>query len=341
MNRQDSPPAVGVVAIGRNEGERLRRCLEAARKQCACVVYVDSGSQDGSVTMARALGVEVVELDMSTPFTAARARNAGMRRLREARPELEFVQFLDGDCELVAGWIETGLGPLSGRAELAVVCGRVRERNRNATIYNRLCDMEWNVPAGEADACGGNALMRIAAFERVGGFDANIMAGEEPELCQRLRAQGFKVLRLEAEMVLHDAAMTRWIQWWRRTVRTGYGMAEFAARPGSSKQFEMRFVRSALTWGLVFPALTLAGMALAAAHASCAGALLVACGAAAVVLAQTVRIALKRNKPGESRGDAFLYAAACMAAKAPEIVGMLRYVLQRAWRQRARLIEYK
>src|SRR6187455_1110715 len=144
MMRDDARAAVGVVAIGRNEGERLRRCLESLREQCAQIVYVDSASQDGSATMARGLGVEVVDLDLSIPFTAARARNEGMRRLRELRPDVEFVQFIDGDCELVAGWIAAGLKPLLERKELAVTCGRVRERFRQATIYNRLADIEWN-----------------------------------------------------------------------------------------------------------------------------------------------------------------------------------------------------
>src|SRR5687768_17706012 len=96
---------VGVIAIGRNEGERLRRCLASVvGKGCAAVVYVDSNSSDGSVAMARGMGVEVVELDMSLPFSAARARNAGFERLVQAAPHVEFVQFVDGDCEVQPTW---------------------------------------------------------------------------------------------------------------------------------------------------------------------------------------------------------------------------------------------
>jgi len=341
MKPDDLVPAVGVVAIGRNEGERLRRCLQSLRQQSGCIVYVDSGSEDGSASMARGLGVEVVELDLSTPFTAARARNEGFRRLREIRPTLEFVQFVDGDCEVVAGWMALGVGELRRRADLAVVCGRVRERHRDATIYNRLCDLEWNTPVGEAEACGGNALMRVSAFERVGGFDSSIMAGEEPELCLRLRAQGFKVLRIDTDMVLHDAAMTRMIQWWRRTVRTGYGLAESLARQGPAHQADLRRARSAITWGFAFPALVALGLVLAARRESLIGMLVVASCAVALLTAQTARIAFKRNAPGENSGDATLYAAGCMAAKAPQLVGLLRYFGQRLRRQRARLIEYK
>ena len=64
---------IGVVAIGRNEGMRLRRCLESVVRRAAVVVYVDSGSQDDSVAFAKSLGVATVVLDLAIPFTAARA----------------------------------------------------------------------------------------------------------------------------------------------------------------------------------------------------------------------------------------------------------------------------
>ena len=93
---------VGVVVIGRNEGPRLERCLASLIGAAQKIVYVDSGSTDGSVQMARRLGVEVVELDMTMPFTAARARNEGFARLQHVLPSMRHVQFVDGDCEVVA-----------------------------------------------------------------------------------------------------------------------------------------------------------------------------------------------------------------------------------------------
>src|SRR5882724_8041171 len=131
---------IGVVAIGRNEGERLRRCLASVVGKVTAVVYVDSDSSDGSVALARSLGVQTVELDLSIPFTAARARNAGFARLQEVCPQVEFVQFVDGDCEVVAGWLERASQELEARPETAVVCGRRRERFPDASPYNRLCD---------------------------------------------------------------------------------------------------------------------------------------------------------------------------------------------------------
>jgi glycosyltransferase involved in cell wall biosynthesis len=145
---------IGVVAIGRNEGERLRACLESARRDCAQVVYVDSGSGDGSVELAKGMGAVVVELDLSRPFTAARARNEGFDRLMAMDSTIECVQFVDGDCEIVAGWIAAAAQEMARNGRVGVVCGRRRERFAEKSIYNRLCDLEWNTPVGEAMACG-------------------------------------------------------------------------------------------------------------------------------------------------------------------------------------------
>ena len=75
-----------------------------------------------------------------------------------------------------------------------------------ASVYNRLCDFEWDTPVGDAEACGGDFLARAAAFGSVGGFDERMIAGEEPELCYRLRRGGWRIHRADHAMTLHDAA---------------------------------------------------------------------------------------------------------------------------------------
>ena len=219
-------PVVDAIVIGRNEGARLLACLASLRGQVRRVIYVDSGSVDGSVPAARGLGAEVLALDLAQPFTAARARNAGLGALIADPPE--FVQFVDGDCVLDAGWIATGLAGFAAHPRAVVVCGRRRERFPKVSIYNRLADLEWATPVGQADACGGDALMRFDAVQAVAGYRAGLIAGEEPELCLRLRRAGGEVWRLDAEMTLHDAALLRFGQWWRRSVRAGHAFAEGA-----------------------------------------------------------------------------------------------------------------
>jgi glycosyltransferase involved in cell wall biosynthesis len=320
---------VGVVAIGRNEGARLRRCLDALPSGLGGVVYVDSASEDDSVEQARRRGADVVALDLSLPFTAARARNAGLRRLVSIAPGLRFVQFLDGDCALAPGWIAAALGELEADAELAVVCGRRREIAPGASPYNRLADMEWDAPAGDTAACGGDALARVAPILAAGGYDERLVAGEEPELCARLRARGWRIRRIAREMTAHDAAMTRFSQWWRRSVRSGYGFAQAgAASPGLYR----RERRSAVAWALAPPL----AAAIAAPWAGPAA-------VAALLLYPLlfVRVFLRRSVKGARAGDAALYAAFCVIGKLPEALGVARHARDRLLGRRARLIEYK
>ena len=343
-------PAVGLVAIGRNEGERLRACLGSVLRDLPPdrVAYVDSGSTDGSVAMAEALGVRAVRLDPARGFTAARARNAGVAALRGARGPLDFVQVVDGDCRLVAGWIDAALAAMRADPGLAAVAGRRREVAPEASPFNRLVDMEWNTPVGPAAALGGDALYRMAAFDAVGGFDAGMICGEEPELCFRLRGAGWRVARLDAEMTRHDAAMTRASQWARRTVRTGWAFAEGAHRMGASaERYDVRPRRRAVIWGAALPAAILACLGTALALGA-AGSGLWAWAAAAGLLglaaypAMALRVAVRRRRGfGDPWGHALLYGAAVMAGKPFEMAGLMRYRVARARGGGGRIIEYK
>jgi GT2 family glycosyltransferase len=324
---------LGIVAIGRNEGERLRRCLESVVGKANTVVYVDSNSTDGSVAMAREMGAAVVELDLSIPFTAARARNEGLSKLMSLDPVCDLVQFVDGDCEIVAGWLDRAATELAGDEKLGVVCGRRRERHPDASPYNKLCDIEWDTPIGDARACGGDAMMRVAALKQVGGFDASVIAGEEPELCVRLRGAGWKIRRIDAEMTLHDAAMTRFGQWWKRMVRGGHAYAQGAAMHGAPPERHwVRETRRILFWGIALPLLilTLAWPTRGLSFLLLGG---------YFVLWWRV---LKHAKPrGLSNADARLYARHMVIGKFAEAQGLIKYWTSRLLGRRTKLIEYK
>ncbi len=335
---------VGVVIIGRNEGERLRRCLEALDGLDASVVYVDSGSSDGSVALARSRGVDVVELDRSAPFTAARGRNAGVARLVELEPGLEFVQFLDGDCVLVREWLARAVAELRADPRLGAVCGRRRELFPERSLYNRLCDMEWNTEPGRGADVGGDSLMRIAAFRAVGGFDAALIAGEDPDLSQRLRSAGFDIARVDADMTWHDAAITRLAQWWGRTVRAGYTYAQFRGREHTDLgRVRRRRAVSALFWSLGAPLAAVVG-ALVLIAADFDPALAVASAALGLLGLYAVpmwRARAYRVRRGDAPAHASLYGVFCVLGKFPEAQGLARYALDVLRGKRSKLIEYK
>lgn len=327
---------VGVIAIGRNEGERLVRCLKSLIAQLPAempIVYVDSGSTDGSVAAARALGVHTIDLDLSIPFTAARGRNTGFEYLTSHFPDLDYVQFIDGDCELLPGWIEQGSAALDNDATLAGVYGRLHERFPEASVYNRLADMEWNTPIGEAKACGGIALLRMSAIKAVNGYNSALICGEEPEMCIRLRQQGWRIWRIDADMALHDAAMTKLSQWWKRSIRGGWAVAEGAAMYGrSSERYMVRERFSGWLWGLIVPLLAF-GLAWPTSGLSLL-----------LFLAYPLlmgRVYQYRRQHGDSPAHARIYAFFCVLSKLPQVIGQIKYGVTRSRGQQATLIEYK
>lgn len=314
---------IAAVAIGRNEGERLKRCLAALVPQVRRAIYVDSGSTDGSGEAASALGAEVVELDMSAPFTAARARNTGFACLvSTGMPDA--VQFIDGDCELVPGWAEAALAFLASRPDVAIVTGRLRERFPEKTIYNRLCDMEWDGPVGEIESCGGIFMARAEAFADEGGFRDDLIAGEEPELCLRLRRGGWKIWRLDRDTALHDADMTRFDQWWRRSRRAGHAFAEGAALHGDGpERYGVPETRRGLLWGVGLPAAMLGMTGFVSPWF--------------MLLFLLYPLQMLRL----SRRFGWLRAAFLVLGKFPEGLGVLEYHLRRWVGKRRGLIEYK
>jgi cellulose synthase/poly-beta-1,6-N-acetylglucosamine synthase-like glycosyltransferase len=331
--------SLGLVVIGRNEGLRLAQCLASVR-DIKNRVYVDSGSSDGSIALAQREGVTVVELAVPPHFTAARARNAGLKQLLLENPDLEFVQMVDGDCEVRPDWILTALAALAAEPDLALVFGRRRERFPDVSVYNALCDDEWNVPVGEASGCGGDALFRVAALQQVDFYNSTMIAAEDTEMCMRLRKRGWKLRRIDAEMTLHDAAITRLRQWWNRTRRSGHGFGELAyLHPDSKYPNWRRTVRSIVAWGGLMPSAFLVALlfALRAGLASWLAPLLLL----APWPLRMIQLARRQRQRGLSWKVACASGILLMLGKVPQFFGLIGYHLDRATGHASRLIEYK
>lgn len=309
---------IGAVVIGRNEGERLLRCLASLEGKVATIVYVDSASTDGSAAAARAAGAQVVELGTDLPLTAARGRRAGYERLLQLMPECRYVQFVDGDCIVQEEWIAAASAFLDQRPDAAVVCGRRFEAFPKASFYNQLIDQEWDTPVGQITACGGDTLMRVAALQEAGSFRADLLAGEEPELCTRLAAKGWTIWRIDARMTEHDARIDRLSQWLRRARRGGAGYAQvWSITRAIGRPLYGRQMMSALFWALGIP---VASIILALATRQWAVLTLFP----ALWALQVMRIAARRSE-AEGWGFRLKAGAIMMLSKFSEALGIVTF----------------
>jgi glycosyltransferase involved in cell wall biosynthesis len=336
MNPDNSCPALSVVIIGRNEGERLLRCIRSVQAMREAprpieILYVDSDSSDDSVAQAQALGVRVIQVHPQRP-SAALGRNAGWRAARAP-----LILFLDGDTILAPLFVAHAL-PALADPSVAVVWGHRRELAPQASVYNRVLDLDWVYPPGESAFCGGDALMRRQALVEVDGFDDSLIAGEEPELCQRLRAAGYRILHLDEPMTQHDLAIKRWSQYWRRAVRAGHAYAEVAERlRETSHPLWLAELRHNRVHAAVLLAIAVGGLGLALVLWSGWPLLLVIGAYGLLALRTASRVGWKDPHPLTR----LLYGVHSHLQQIPILVGQLSFYRNRRQGRRRGLIEYK
>lgn len=331
----DSTATIGIVVIGRNESQRLLLSLQSMQSSHCPLIYVDSGSTDHSVSIAKPLADSVLELDPIRPFSAARARNEGFERLTALFPALEFIQFVDGDCVLCEGWLQAANQSMLSDTKRAVIIGHLQECNPEISIYNRLCAMEWKSPAGDLKnfgALGGIFMVRVDVFNALGGFNVNVIAGEDSELGVRLSLAGYRVTKIDHDMAIHDANMTTFAQWWTRAVRAGHAIGQRAHLNGRTSVKDcVQERKSTLFWGISLPLLALIlliptrGWSLL---------MLLAYGVLGL------KIYLSRRNQNESVSDTIVYAKFIVLGKFANGLGLLKFYFNR-FKQRYEIIEYK
>jgi len=334
-SHQEIVPVFGIVVIGRNEGERLRSCLNSILLYQYPLVYVDSGSTDDSLKIASSLGVKSHLLDTSQPFSAARARNEGFDHLLHQYPSIQYVQFIDGDCFVCDGWFEKAIVALDADNQRGAVVGHLLERHPEASVYNRLCALEWKSPVGDManfGALGGISVMRVDVFKQLGGFRPDVIAGEDSELGVRMCLKGYQVAKIDHNMATHDANMTRFSQWWKRNVRAGHAIGQRAFLNGQSAVKDCaREQKSTLFWGIFLPMFVLI-------------LLLPSRGLSLLLLSAYVLLGFKifrcRREQDESASDALIYTFFTVLGKFANAVGLLKFYKNNLQNQ-YHIIEYK
>jgi cellulose synthase/poly-beta-1,6-N-acetylglucosamine synthase-like glycosyltransferase len=329
-------PIVSAVVIGRNEGDRLSRCLESVVAMAPVggpveLIYVDTASTDDSVERASNLGAKVIQVNPVRPC-AAIGRNAGWRVARSA-----IILFLDGDTILAHDFVACATEEFQDPT-VAVVFGDRREINIERSIYNRVLDLDWIVPPSPEVLCGGDAMIRREVLERAGGYDERLIAGEDAELCTRIRTLGYKIVHLNRRMVGHDLAISQFWQYWRRSIRTGYAYAEVSERfrrtnspvwYGQARRNRLHgVVMLAIAGGL--PILGIATRSFAPIVA-----------AIAIVTALSIRTAMRSRWKCEDFGTRLLYGIHSQLGQIPIFFGQVKYQTDRLFGRTGELIEYK
>lgn len=323
----------GIVVIGRNEGPRLAHTLKAALAAGVPVVYVDSNSHDGSIAIATDLGILVVEMPLDEPLGAGRARNLGARELIVRHPTVQFIQFVDGDCLLDSEWMALAESALVRDPSLTAVCGWRLEARPRRNVYHRIANVEWQMgKVGDVSDFAGEVMIRAVEFAAVGGYNSQVVAGEDTELSSRLVARGGRIQRIDALTTVHDIDMTTTRQWWRRSERSGYGFALIARLHRDSDRLFEDKMKETVLWGAVGPAIGLVALRWTRLPMLLWFAKMIASG---------LRAAHSIHPTNASLPDRLAWGMACSLSTVPGAIGVARYFIGARRNGQPTLIEYK
>ena len=329
------PPTLSIVVIGRDEGQRLGRCLnsipEVRGVAISEVIYVDSDSSDGSPELALGYGATVITVHPKCP-SAALGRNAGWRHAAS-----ELILFLDGDTMLHPDFPLAACDALLRDPSVAAVWGHRREIHPRASVYNRVLDLDWVYPPGFTEFCGGDVLMRRNALLETGGFDEGLIAGEEPELCRRIRSLGYGILHIDHPMTGHDLQILHLSQYWKRSMRAGHAYAEVSERFRNTEDpFWERDRRRNILRGSFWILSLLTACAASFWYGPVPLAIWVV-----LLLWLSLRSALRARWKGGSPWLRALYGIHSHLQQVPILVGQLQYEIRKRRGKRQKLIEYK
>jgi len=143
------------------------------------------------------------------------------------------VQFIDGDCELVSGWLTIApsfLLSIQTSAQFAVVC---ESETLNFPLYNWLCDQEWNTPTGEIEVAAALPCSALRHSNKSTGFGRILLLVKIPNSifgCENPH-ENLAALKWDGDT---RCRMSRFNHWWRRSARAGYAYAQVSRLHASS-----------------------------------------------------------------------------------------------------------
>jgi GT2 family glycosyltransferase len=306
----------GIVVIGQNEGSYLEACFKSIVNSGCPVVYSDSASKDNSIEIAEKFNIEIVQLD-AAKVSAACGRNLGAKYLLDRFPNLKYIQFIDGDTALDERWMANAIKVFYEQPDVALVAGQLDEKNSTKSLYKEMSALEWERAPGETLYSGGNCMIRSDVFVKIGGFNPKIIAGEDPELCYRLRKEGWKIWQINTLMGVHDSKILTFSQFLKRSMRTGYAYQQISCM--YCKTDEKLFFKENLSnwfYGGLIPLLTLLLVPIFSFWSL---------GILLIYPLLIMRIFWRKKKYWKPH-LAFFYALTCTAAKFPGVLGACRYL---------------
>jgi GT2 family glycosyltransferase len=217
-------PTYSVVIPSYNGRRLLEPCLASVARHRpespeVEIIVADDASTDGTADWLAAAypWVRVVRLDQNRGFCGA--ANAGLSAARGS-----FIQLLNNDTEVTAGWIEAGLAPFADPkvGSVAPLVLMRADPSRVDSAGDSYALIGWPSKRGHGQparvweahppdrvfgASGSSAFYRASALRTVGGFDPAFGSYyEDVDLAFRLRWAGYDCAFAPDCRIMHDVS---------------------------------------------------------------------------------------------------------------------------------------
>lgn len=202
-----SLPTVSIVIKALDEEAKIAKCIESTVaalgeiENPSEIILADSVSSDGTVEIARHYPVTIVQFERVEDRGCGAAVQLGYQHSKG-----DFVMLLDGDMEMLPGFLPVALARLDADRTLAGVAGLIEDvAIRNTFDRQRVMSGASNAATRDARLLNGGGLYRRRAISDAGGYaaDRNLKAWEEAELGMRLRAKGWALERIDFPAIRH------------------------------------------------------------------------------------------------------------------------------------------
>ena len=210
---------VSVIIPAKNAEQTIAKTIEALLNQDTKpleIIVVDGGSLDRTVEMAlrySSKGVRVVKEPPHKGNVPAIGRNFGARLARG-----DILLFIDPDCiperSLITKVLKTLSNPKVGAYSVIV-------RDGKGTVLSRAWHfLQLQI---EYDFAPSRVLaVKKEIFDRVGGFDETLPAGEDNDFSYRVMSLGYSIVIDKETVVLHDddhaaslSGIIKLLRWYR------------------------------------------------------------------------------------------------------------------------------
>jgi len=250
-------PCVSIIIIGKNEESNLGNCFRSVLEMDYPadrfeVIYVDTGSTDRSLEIARKSNVRAVEEHAQFPSPGL-ARNRG---IQEA--QYDIIHFIDGDMTIDSGYLRKAVSFLD-TDRIACVIGNVSERRSDRSFLARVLNYPWSIRrSGFVEAPGAGGTFLKGVLQMINGYNPLILKGQETELGYRIRQKGYRIYKIEHTMGVHHYGINNLCDLAKRSYLMGisYGMILTMPREQSYADLFWR-ARNMLAQGIIFLVLVL------------------------------------------------------------------------------------